>query len=76
MEELINKERHQQQVELLKHQNKITEDRITYLKDMERKLRQIVFDWKRSENEDDKKEMIRQCRPYYSGSRLSRIMIK
>src|SRR4051812_17028995 len=28
----LNKEKHQQQVELLKHQNKITEERIAYLK--------------------------------------------
>jgi DNA mismatch repair protein MutS2 len=36
MEALINKEKHHQQVELLKHQNEITEDRLAYLKDMER----------------------------------------
>ncbi|MBS1661400.1 MAG: DNA mismatch repair protein MutS, partial [Bacteroidetes bacterium] len=57
MEVVINKERHQQQVELLKHQNKITEDRIAYLKEMERKLRQIVFDWRKAE---DKSEVIKQ----------------
>ena len=57
MEGLIHRERHTQQVELLKHQNKITEERITYLKEMERKLRQIVFDWRKSE---DKNEVIRQ----------------
>jgi DNA mismatch repair protein MutS2 len=57
MEGLINRERHNQQVELLKHQNKISEDRLTYLKEMERKLRQIVFDWRKAE---DKNEVIRQ----------------
>lgn len=57
MEALINKERHQQQVELLKQQNKITEERITYLKEMERKLKQIIFDWRKA---DDKNEVIRQ----------------
>lgn len=57
MEALIHRERHQQQVELLKHQNKITEERIAYLKEMERKLRQIVFDWRKTE---DKNEVIRQ----------------
>lgn len=60
MEELINKERHQQQVELLKQQNQISEERIAYLKEMERKLKQIVFDWKKAENQEDKKELIRQ----------------
>ena len=56
----MNKEKHQQQVELLKQQNKITEDRIAYLKEMERKLKQIVFDWRKAENEEDKKELMKQ----------------
>ncbi|MFI5154319.1 MAG: endonuclease MutS2 [Chitinophagales bacterium] len=59
MEQLMKKEKHQQQVEMLKHQNKVTEERLTYLKDMERKLRQIIFDWKKSEN---KNEVIKQMR--------------
>jgi DNA mismatch repair protein MutS2 len=62
MEILMNKEKHSQQVELLKQQNKITEDRIAYLKDMERKLKQIVFDWKKAEDSEDKKELIKQIR--------------
>ena len=57
MEVVIHRERHQQQVELLKHQNHITEERIAYLKEMERKLRQIVFDWRKA---DDKNEVIKQ----------------
>ncbi|MDF2187821.1 MutS2/Smr-associated SH3 domain-containing protein [Paraflavitalea sp. CAU 1676] len=60
METLIDKERHYQQVELLKHQNKVTEERIAYLKDMERKLKQIVLDWRKSNIEEDKKELMRQ----------------
>ncbi len=57
METLINKEQHEQRVELLKHQNKISEDRIIYLKEMERKLKQIIFDWRKAEN---KNEVIKQ----------------
>lgn len=49
---LINKERHQQQVELLMHQNKITEDRLAYLKDMDRKLKQLLITWRNTENKD------------------------
>lgn len=52
METVLQKEKHRQQVELLKQQNKITEDRIAYLKDMERKLRQMVIEWKKSEDKD------------------------
>ena len=57
MEALMHRERHEQQLELLKQQNRITEERIEYLKEMERKLRQIVFDWRKAE---DKNEVIRQ----------------
>ena len=53
MEVVLNKERHRQQVELLKNQNQITEERLVYLKDMERKLKQIVLDWKKSENKNE-----------------------
>ena len=57
MEILINKEKHQQQVEILKQQNQISEERIDYLKEMERKLKQIIFDWRKSDN---KNEVIKQ----------------
>lgn len=57
MQQVLDKEKHQQQVELLKQQNKITEDRIAYLKDMDRKLKAIVHEWRRSEN---KQEVMKQ----------------
>jgi DNA mismatch repair protein MutS2 len=56
MEQVMDRERHQQQVEILKQQNKIAEERIVYLKDMERKLKQMVLEWKK---EDDKKKVIK-----------------
>jgi len=56
----LNVEKHRQQVELLKQQNRITEERIAYLKDMERKLRQLVFDWRRAESDVEKREVMRQ----------------
>ena len=52
MQQTIDKEKHRQQVELLKEQNKVAEDRIVYLKDMERKLKQLVIEWKKEENKD------------------------
>jgi DNA mismatch repair protein MutS2 len=57
MQEVMDKELHQQQVELLKQQNKITEDRIDYLKDMERKLKQVLIEWRK---EEDKSKVIKQ----------------
>lgn len=62
MEVFINKEKHHQQVELLRHQNQITEDRIAYLKDMERKLKQVVLDWRKAETEENKKDLMKQLR--------------
>ena len=57
---LLNREKHNQQVELLKQQNKITEERLMYLKEMERKLKQIIFDWRKAENAEDKKQLMKQ----------------
>ncbi len=56
MEVVMDKERHRQQVEVLKQQNRITEERIAYLKDMERKLRQVVLDYRKTE---DKNQVIK-----------------
>lgn len=50
MKQVMDREKHQQQVELLKHQNKSAEERLLYLKDMERKLKQMVIDWKKGED--------------------------
>lgn len=55
---LSDKERVQQQYNVLKLQNKIREEEIQYLKDMERKLKQIVVEWKRT---DDKQKVIKQA---------------
>jgi DNA mismatch repair protein MutS2 len=60
MEQLMDKEKHNQQVELLKHQNRVSEERIAYLRDMERKLKQVVFDWKKAEGQENKKELMKQ----------------
>ncbi|MEP6928276.1 MAG: MutS2/Smr-associated SH3 domain-containing protein [Ginsengibacter sp.] len=50
MEHVINQEKHQQQIELLKQQNKISEEKFLYLKDMERKLKSILVEWKKAED--------------------------
>ena len=61
---VMDKEKHRQQVEILKQQNQVTEERIAYLKDMERKLKQIIFDWRKA---DDKNEVIKQMQAIFSG---------
>src|SRR5678815_2003567 len=57
MQSVLDKEKHQQQIEMLKQQNRITEERIAYLKDMERKLKQILIEWRK---EEDKSKVIKQ----------------
>ncbi|HVG15382.1 MAG TPA: hypothetical protein VM935_10490 [Chitinophagaceae bacterium] len=57
METVLNRERHQQQVEILKEQNKVTEEKLAYLKDMERKLRTMVVEWKKAE---DKAKVVKE----------------
>lgn len=56
MKQAMDREKHNQQVELLKHQNKIAEEKLIYLKEMERKLKQMVIDWKK---ENDKSKVIK-----------------
>jgi DNA mismatch repair protein MutS2 len=55
----IDKEKHLQQVELLKHQNQVAQEKLVYVKDMERKLKQIVLDWRRADADQDKKQLMK-----------------
>jgi DNA mismatch repair protein MutS2 len=55
----IDREKHKQQVELLKHQNLIAQEKLVYVKDMERKLKQIVLDWRRADGDEDKKQLMK-----------------
>jgi DNA mismatch repair protein MutS2 len=52
MQQTLDKEKHRQQVELLREQNRVAEERIAYLKDMERKLKQLVTEWRKEENKN------------------------
>ncbi len=56
MKHTMDREKHDQQVELLKHQNKVSEEKLVYLKEMERKLKQMVIDWRK---EEDKSKVIK-----------------
>jgi DNA mismatch repair protein MutS2 len=56
MQHVIYKEKHTQQIELLKEQNKINEAKLVYLKEMERKLKSLLMEWKKA---DDKNKVIK-----------------
>lgn len=58
METVLDKERHRQQVELAKEQNRITEERMAEVKDMERRLKSLVAEWKRTEDKDQVVKLI------------------
>lgn len=73
LQQVIDKEKHEQQVELLKHQNKITEDKLNYLKDMDRKLKAIVQEWKRNDN---KQEVMKQINALLFNERQKQVAEK
>ena len=58
MQQVLNKEKHRQEVELLQQQNKISEEKISYLKDMERRLKAMVIEWRKAENKEEVVKMI------------------
>jgi DNA mismatch repair protein MutS2 len=58
MHEIIRKEKHQQEMERIKLNNKIAEEKISYLKDMERKLKSLVVEWRKAEDKDAVVKMI------------------
>lgn len=53
MEQVMEKERHRQQVEVLKEQNRMREDQLSYLKDMDRKLKALVIEWRKADNKEE-----------------------
>jgi DNA mismatch repair protein MutS2 len=52
-EHLIDKERLKQHYETLKLQNKIKKEELDYLRETERKFKQIIHDWKHAENKQE-----------------------
>jgi DNA mismatch repair protein MutS2 len=58
MQQVLNKEYHLQEVEKLKYQNKISEEKTAYLKDMERRLKAMVIEWRRTEDKSNVIKMI------------------
>lgn len=52
-EELTDRERLKQHYNTLKLQNKIKKEELDYLRDTERKFKQIIHDWKKAENKQE-----------------------
>lgn len=58
MQQVMDKEKHLQEVERLKYQHLITEDKLSYVKDMERRLKSMVIEWRKTEDKDKVVKMI------------------
>ena len=52
MEQLIQKEKHTQQLEMMKAQNQVSEAKIIYLKEMEKKLKSLLIEWRKTEDKN------------------------
>jgi DNA mismatch repair protein MutS2 len=52
-EEATNKEKQKQIYETLRLQNKVKKEELDYLRDTERKFKQIIQDWKKTENKQE-----------------------
>ncbi|MEP6951013.1 MAG: MutS2/Smr-associated SH3 domain-containing protein [Ginsengibacter sp.] len=73
MEHVIHREKHQQQIELLKNQNAISGEKLSYLRDMERKLKSILLEWKKT---DDKDAVIKMMHPLLFKQREKQVVEK
>ena len=58
MQQTLHKEQHQQEMEKMAMQNRIAADKIIYLKDMERRLKAMVIEWRKTEDKDKVVKMI------------------
>lgn len=58
MQRVLNKENHNQEVEKLQLQNKIASEKLVYLKDMERRLKAMVIEWRKTDDKDKVVKMI------------------
>jgi len=58
MQQVLDKERHRQEMEKLQLQNKISADKLVYLKDMERRLKAMVIEWRKADDKDKVVKMI------------------
>lgn len=58
MQHVLDKETHKQDMERLKLQNSIAAEKIIYLKDMERRLKAMVIEWRKTDDKDKVIKMI------------------
>ena len=58
MQLVIERESHRQEMEKMKLQNTIAQDKLAYLKDIERRLKAMVIEWRKTEDKDKAVKLI------------------
>jgi DNA mismatch repair protein MutS2 len=58
MQAVVKKELHKQEMERMQEQNKIAAEKIDYLKDMERRLKAMIVEWRKAEDKTAVVKMI------------------
>lgn len=58
LRQALDKEKHAREVELLKEKNRLSEKKLVYLKETERKLRALLAEWKKAEDKSKVIKMI------------------
>jgi len=69
----IDREEHRREIELLTHKNKVTEERLVELKDLDRRMKAILHEWKRAE---DKSKAIKQIQVLLFGQKQKTTITK
>ena len=54
---VLDKEKHDQQMEILREQNRVSIEKLAHLKELDRNIKQLLIEWRRT---DDKKKVIQQ----------------
>ncbi|MEO6818248.1 MAG: MutS2/Smr-associated SH3 domain-containing protein [Ginsengibacter sp.] len=52
MQKALGREEHEQQIEILKQQNQISEEKFQYLKETDRQLKSLLVEWKKAEDKN------------------------
>jgi DNA mismatch repair protein MutS2 len=57
MKQLMHKEKHEQQLEIMREQNRVSTEKLAHLKELDRNLKGLLIEWRKAE---DKKKVIHQ----------------
>jgi DNA mismatch repair protein MutS2 len=73
LEQDLNKEKHRQQVNILREQNRIKQEDLDQLRELDRKIKQLIQDWRKS---TDKAEVMKQAELLFSKQKQKQVTEK